>query len=108
MNLVAYVNNPLVVMITATILCTSKKLKAAGKKAFKKSNCYAKAVKKGEDVDPGCLCAEDAKLTDAFTKAEGLDTCIAGTGDAPLIAGTVDAFVIDLVDELTSTSPTST
>src|SRR3989442_1659141 len=83
-------------------LCTSKKLKAAGKKAFKKANCWSKAVKKGANIDFGCLCGEDAKLSDAFTKAEGLGTCIGGTGDAGSIGGKVDAFVTDLVDELTS------
>src|SRR5262249_35096606 len=108
MNLVADVQNPLINMGTSANDCTSKKLKAAGKKAFKKANCYSKAVKKGEDVDPACLCKEDAKMTDAFGKAEGLGSCLAGTGDASLIAGTVDAFVVDLVDALTSTTPTST
>ena len=107
-NLVDDVRTPLVGMSTSASLCTSKKLKAAGKKAFKKANCWSKAVKKGADIDFGCLCGEDAKLSDAFTKAEGLGTCIGGTGDAGSIGGKVDAFVTDLVDELTSVSATTT
>src|SRR6267378_6177579 len=68
-QLVDDVRTPLVGTNTTANLCTSKKLQAAGKKAFKKSNCYSKAVKKGQIVDAGCVCGENAKLSDAFTKA---------------------------------------
>src|SRR5262249_21238928 len=97
-------------MSTAANLCTSQKLKAAGKKAFKKSNCFSKAVNKGANVDPGCTCGEDTKLNDAFTKAETQvpPACINGTADAGLIGGAVDASVTDLVDELTAVGVTTT
>ena len=35
--------------------CASRKLRAAGKKAFKVLNCHRKAVNKGETVDPACV-----------------------------------------------------
>ena len=108
MNLVTDVKNPLVGMSSTASSCTSNKLKAAGKKAFKKSNCFSKAVKKGQDVDIGCTCGEDAKMSDGFTKAEESLDCINGTGDANSIAGIVDAFVTDLVGELTAVSVTTT
>jgi len=107
-NLVDDVRMPLVGMSTSASSCTSKKLKAAGKKAFKKSNCFAKAVKKGEQVDIACLCGEDSKLSDAFTSAEDSADCISGAGDASSIGGIVDAFVTDLDAELTSVVTPST
>src|SRR5439155_7273755 len=75
--------------------CTSKKLKASGKDAFKKLNCYAKAVSSGASVDMSCLGAEDTKLTTAFTTADGLGPCVNGTGSAQ-----IGPKVTNLVDDV--------
>src|SRR5262245_55212740 len=72
--------------------CTSKKLKASGKDAFKMLNCYAKAVKTGSMVDSTCLSDEDTKLSDAFTSADGFADCVNGTG-AGTIGPKVSTFV---------------
>src|SRR5262245_60644270 len=76
--------------------CTSKKLKASGKDAFKKLNCYATAVKKGDFSDvTTCLSAEDTKLSDAFTAADGQGPCVNPTG-----SGVIGPKVDNLVDDV--------
>ena len=88
-------------------LCTSKKLKASGKDAYKKLNCYAKVVKNGGSVDMSCLDAEDMNLTTNFAAADGLGACVNGTGTTeigPKVTNLVDDVRTPLVGMSTSAS----
>ncbi|TMB23527.1 MAG: hypothetical protein E6J71_03455, partial [Deltaproteobacteria bacterium] len=76
-------------------LCTSKKLKASGKDAYKKLNCYAKVVKNGGSVDMSCLDAEDMNLATNFAAADGLGACVNGTGTTE-----IGPKVTNLVDDV--------
>jgi hypothetical protein len=88
--------------------CDSKKFSAATKKAAAKAGCQAKAAKKGEAVDPACLQKAEGKFTTAVGKAEGGDDCTS-TGQAATLENAVDAFIADLVAELTAAAtPTTT
>jgi hypothetical protein len=88
--------------------CDSKKLSAATKKAAGKAGCQAKAAKKGEAADPACLQKAEDKFTTALGKAEGGDDCTS-TGQAATLENAVDAFIADLVAELTAAgTPTTT
>jgi cysteine-rich repeat protein len=87
--------------------CTSKKIQAAGKKAAAKAKCLSKAAGKGIPVDPACLQKAEDKFTKAFTKAEASGDCVNATGDTAAIEARVDAFIADLVAELTP-PPTTT
>jgi hypothetical protein len=73
---------------TPAQLCAGSKLKATGKAAGVKLGCHSKAAKQGAVVDGGCLANADAKLTNAFAKAEARGGC-ATTGDV----GDVDAIL---------------
>jgi len=88
--------------------CDSKKLAAVTKKAAAKAGCHAKATKKGDPLDPACLQKAEDKFTGAMGKAEGGDDCTS-TGQATTLENAVDAFITDLVAELTSApTPTTT
>src|SRR5882724_1439468 len=55
-------------------ICEAKRLKAAGKKASRKLNCYAKAAAKGLPVDSasgGCLDKASTKFNGDFNKLTG-------------------------------------
>jgi hypothetical protein len=84
--------------------CTSAKFKEAGKKAAGKTKCRSKAVGKGEAVDAACLTKAEGKFSAGWTKAEGKGDC-ATTGDVATIEAKVDAFLADLVTELTGGNP---
>jgi YVTN family beta-propeller protein len=80
--------------------CTAKKLLVAGKKLRSRGKCYAKAVRKGVDVDGACL----QKATDKFHLAWGKleipgNDCLT-TGDEFLIQNGVDTLVGFLVNSL--------
>lgn len=77
-------------------VCASKKLKDSGKAALRKTTCHAKAVKRNEAVDPGCLIKADDKFGDAFVRAESKGGCSV-EGDFPAAAAYVDQTVDDLV-----------
>ena len=88
--------------------CDSKKLAAATKKAAAKAGCQSKAAKKGDPLDPACLQKAEDKFTGALGKAEGGDDCTS-TGQVNTLENAVDAFIADLVAELTSApTPTTT
>ena len=72
--------------------CAFKKLKAAGKAAFAELKCHAKAVKKGEAVDVGCLGKASDKLRVAFMKAETKSECVV-YGDTAEIESKVALYV---------------
>lgn len=88
--------------------CTSAKIKTAGKKAAAKTKCHSKAVAKDLAVDTACLQKAEDKFSTAFGKAEGKGDCISGNGDAAAIEADVDAFVVDLLAELTPSATTTT
>jgi hypothetical protein len=72
--------------------CAAAKLKAAGSTAAGLLNCHASAVKRGLAVDGTCLSKAHAKLTGAYTKAEGKGGC-ASTDDAATVTTSLDDFV---------------
>jgi hypothetical protein len=76
-------------------LC-SPKIKAAGSAAQGLLKCWARATKKSEDVDTGCLDKADDKLAGAFTKADAKGCT--PTGGATVVQGHVDSFVDQLVN----------
>jgi hypothetical protein len=80
-------------------LCSSGELKAAGKKLKAKMNCYAKAAKKFQPVDPTCLSKAETKFTTAFEKAELKADCYT-MSDAATVESIVDVCVTDLVEAL--------
>ena len=80
-------------------LCSSSELKATGKKLFGKMNCYAKAAKKFEPVDPACLSKTETKFMTAFGKAELKADCYTA-GDAATVESIVDDCVSQLVEAL--------
>jgi hypothetical protein len=86
--------------------CASRKIRAAGKKAFKVLNCHRKAVNKGEVVDPSCVSDEDAAMILAFAAADGMGDCLT-MGDIGTIEGIVDAFVDDIVTDVRPITPTN-
>jgi hypothetical protein len=84
--------------------CDSKKVQVATKKAADKGGCYAKAIGKGLPVDPLCLGKAETKFSSAVTKAEAGTDCT-NTGQAAALEAIVDAYIADLVTELTTTPP---
>jgi hypothetical protein len=79
--------------------CASGKMKAGGKHASGELGCHAKAVAKGQPVDPTCLAKADGKLVTAYGKLEARGGCIT-TMDAAAIAVRVDTFAGDVVGAL--------
>jgi hypothetical protein len=84
--------------------CDAKKLQAGTKKAAEKAGCHAKAVRKGVPVDGACLGKAEAKFSAAIGKAETRTDCT-NTGQAAVLEAIVDAYVTDLVSELTTATP---
>jgi hypothetical protein len=80
-------------------LCSSSELKAAGKKLSGKMNCYAKAAKKFQPVDPTCLSKAESKFMTAFGNAELKGDCYT-MSHAATVESIVDDCVGDLVEEL--------
>jgi hypothetical protein len=79
--------------------CSSAKYKEAGKKAYGKLGCHRKAAQKGVPVDPACLAKAETKYNAGFAKAEAKGDCVT-TGDAAAIEAKVDAFIDDVLAEL--------
>lgn len=81
-------------------LCKEKKTKAAGKKAFALLKAFGKNHKK---PDAGKLESDiskaQSKFTKGFIKAEGKGQCLT-SGDADPIEAQVDAFVLDVIGEV--------
>jgi len=87
--------------------CISAKLKAAGKSAQKLLTCHAKAVKKGEAVDPACLSKASDALAPSLAKAESKGGCVT-VGDSARLSALVDAIVSRTNTELVPTLGAST
>src|SRR5438552_9788969 len=79
--------------------CTSKEVKATGKKASCKAAVFAKAAAKGLPADSAKLTACETKFSTAFTKAMGANDCNPGGASESTIESKVDAFVNDLSSE---------
>jgi hypothetical protein len=84
--------------------CDSKKVQVATKKAAAKAGCHAKAIGKGIAVDAACLGKAETKFSAAVGKAEAGTDCT-NTSQAAALEAIVDAYVNDLVDELTTSPP---
>lgn len=79
--------------------CASSKTKEAGKKADGKLKCWSKEVTKPGGLS-ACETKVESKFASKYAKAEAKGGC-AVTGDANAIEAKVDAFVDDVVTELT-------
>jgi len=84
--------------------CQGSKIKDAGKKAACVAGLEAKVAAAGGSVDPTKLAKCQAKVGAAFTKLEAKPGC-GTTGDGTAIENKVDAFVNDLVTELSVGGP---
>jgi len=87
--------------------CAGSKIKAAGKKASGILGCHSKAATKNTPIDAACTGKVEGKFTSAFGKAEAKGGCNT-TGDAAAIEAKVDAFVVDVANELTPPPTTTT
>ncbi|HLY38299.1 MAG TPA: hypothetical protein VKU61_09705 [Candidatus Binatia bacterium] len=81
--------------MTTASKCTSKEWTAAGKKAFAKLKCHAKAVGKGQPTDSTCLMTAGTKFSAAYAKAIDAGSCLT-SADAGTVEGQVDGFVDDV------------
>jgi hypothetical protein len=93
--------------VAAESKCAAAKVKAAGKKAAAKANCHAKALQKDLPVDAACLSKAEAKFDASFAKADEKNDNCPNTGDAAAVEITVDDFLAELLDQVT-TPPTTT
>jgi hypothetical protein len=82
--------------MTTASKCTSKEWTAAGKKAFAKLKCHAKAAGKGQPTDPTCLTTAETKFSAAYAKAVDAGMCLNPGADAGTVEGQVDGFVDDV------------
>jgi hypothetical protein len=79
--------------------CAGAKLYGAAKKCACKVKCYAKAARKGVDLDPPCVAKCADRFAKAFSKAESRGGCTT-IGDGPAIEVQIDAFAADADSEL--------
>ena len=94
-NFIAALDTMLDNGMTTASKCTSKEWTAAGKKAFAKLKCHAKAVGKGQPTDATCLTTAEMKFSTAYAKAIDAGSCLTAA-DAGTVEGQVDGFVDDL------------
>src|SRR6266403_1996325 len=101
--------------------CSAGKKQCAGKKAAGILGCHSKAQKKGlnPNTDPdilACISKVTTKFSDCYAKLDAKQdltpgkessVCPAGSGDAAAIEAKVDAFVDDVVCELSVAGPTA-
>lgn len=87
--------------------CAAVKRIAAGRKALDSLRCHAAAARRARGVSAVCLEKQHLRLLKAFSKAERRKDCIT-TGDASVIEGEVDAFVMRVVDAEPATGSTTT
>jgi hypothetical protein len=89
--------------------CDAHKIRAAGKKTRAKTACYLLVAPGSEPVLRGadCLTKAEGKFNSAVAKAESGDDCSA-TGQTDALEDIVDAFLDDLLSELSPSPPTTT
>jgi hypothetical protein len=86
-------------------VCKQKKAKAAGKQAFDLAKAFGKNEKKPNPGKlDGATSKARSKYTKSWTKAESKGGCETSE-DADAIQEKVDAFVLDVVEELCPPSP---
>jgi hypothetical protein len=84
--------------------CKDSKAKATGKKAFNLLKAYGKNQKKPNPLKLGSdVSKAQSKFTKSFVKAEGKGGCLT-IADSTAIEMKVDAFVVDVIEEV-SPSP---
>jgi hypothetical protein len=83
--------------------CSTAKMRAAGKSAHGRAQCWATALTRGPPVNTGCLAHATARFGDGFEKAEQKPLCIT-TGDATAISDKIDAFVADVCEAVNATA----
>lgn len=80
--------------------CKDSKLKGTGKKAYDLLKAYGKNIKKNPDIKLGDNVSKaESKFTKGFSKAESKGGCVT-TADSGSIEDKVDAFVMDVINEL--------
>lgn len=84
--------------------CAAAKRKAVGKCAFETLKCYAEAARRGAFVEPRCRERAEARLAQAFARAEQRGGC-ATSGDAGVLQAEVDVFVEGVVAALPTLAP---
>ncbi len=84
--------------------CASLKYKAVGAAALRRAKCKAKAVRRGEAVDPLCLAKADAKLAALFTRAERHGDCLT-TDDEADLRMIADTFISQAMSALEPPPP---
>src|SRR5262245_25624198 len=84
--------------------CAEAKRKAVGKCASKTLKCHAEAARRRAFVEPRCLEKAEARLVQAFARAEQRGGC-ATSGDAGALQAEVDVFVEGVVAALPAPLP---
>jgi len=106
--LIAVTGSPTRADLTAEATCKEAKAKAAGKKAFSLLKAHGRNTKKPH---PAKLTADISKAESRFTKAfvheESRGGCLT-TGDAGTIEEKVNAFIADVIEEVSGITPTTT
>lgn len=87
--------------------CASFKLRAAGRTAYCKLGCRARAALRLSPVNGSCLVRCGHRLATSFARAERRPGCTT-TDDAGAVEMQVDAFVDDTATELEPGGPTTT
>ncbi len=86
--------------------CAAAKRKAVGKCAFETLKCHAEAARRRAFVEPRCRERAEAKLAQAFARAEQRGGC-ATSGDAGALQAEVDVLVEGVVAALPTSPPTT-
>ena len=79
--------------------CPAAKAKCLANRVRSILGCHQKAEKTNTPVDPACLAKAEAKYATCMAKAELRPTCVT-TGDATALSGAMDAYVVDVVQEI--------
>jgi hypothetical protein len=87
--------------------CAAAKRKAVGKCAFETLKCHAEAARRSAFVEPRCRERAEAKLAQAFARAEQRGGCTT-SGDAGVLQVEVDVFVEGVVAALPAPPPQTT
>ena len=93
--------------VDVAVPCKEKKAKAIGKKAVGLLEAFGKNI---EREDPArldsAISKANSKFTKGFTEAEARGRCIT-SGDSDAIEAKVDAFVLDVVEEVSRVATTT-
>jgi cysteine-rich repeat protein len=84
---------------TTAASCSSAKLKAVGKRSKLALKCHARAARRDEAVDVGCLDKAAAKFDGRYVKTEAKCACLT-EGDAGAMGADIDQFVSGVAADL--------